>query len=457
MALKVVVLAAGNGKRMFSVLPKVMHTIAGVPMLERVVRTAQKLNPDEIYVVQGSNPSGKKVRKFMDYLPVTWVTQDEQLGTGHAVQQVLPYCDEDDRLLILYGDVPLISEEILQDLLTTTPMQGLGLIVTEVNDPRGFGRIIRNELGNILEIVEHRDADVEQLKIREINTGIMTASVQNLVSWLPNIKNNNHQKEYYLTDIVACAVSEGVSVGGVLSADHLELLGVNDKWQQAQLERYYQEKVAHELAMQGVSIRDYKRLDFRREKLNISSDVVLDVNVVLQGEIKIGRGSVVGPNSILKDVTIGEGVVIEANAVIEGAIIEDGAIIGPFARLRPGSHIKKLAKVGNFVEIKNSEVGSNSKINHLSYIGDCTVGKGVNIGAGTITCNYDGVNKYRTTIKDMAFIGSNSSLVAPLTIGTGAIIGAGSVLTADAPDDELTIARARQVTVKDWKKEHSDK
>jgi bifunctional UDP-N-acetylglucosamine pyrophosphorylase / glucosamine-1-phosphate N-acetyltransferase len=454
MALKIVVLAAGKGTRMFSALPKVMHTIAGVPMLERVVRTAQKLNPDQIFVVHGTGPS-TKVREFMDYLPVTWVTQDKQLGTGHAVQQVLEHCNKGDRLLVLYGDVPLISEGILTDLLSTTPMQGLGLIVTQLKDPSGFGRIVRNELGNILEIVEHRDADSEQLKITEVNTGIMAASIEHLNNWLPKLENNNLQKEYYLTDVVAQAVSEGVSVGGVLSADHLELLGVNDKWQQAQLERYYHEKVAHSLAMQGVSIRDYKRVDFRREQLKISSDVVLDVNVVLQGKVKIGQGSVIGPNTILKDVEIGEGVIIEANAVIEGAQIDSGAMIGPFARLRPGTHVKQGAKVGNFVEVKNSEIGTGSKVNHLSYIGDCTIGSKANIGAGTITCNYDGKHKHRTTIEDNAFIGSNTALVAPVTIGDGATIGAGSVVTQDAPAGQLTLSRAKQQSVKDWNKERN--
>jgi bifunctional UDP-N-acetylglucosamine pyrophosphorylase / glucosamine-1-phosphate N-acetyltransferase len=452
MALKIVVLAAGKGSRMFSVLPKVMHTIAGVPMLERVVRTAQKLNPQEIFVVHGLG-SGTKVVEFMDYLPVTWVAQKEQLGTGHAVQQVLPLCNSDDRLLVLYGDVPLISEEILNELLKSTPMQGLGLIVTEMKDPTGFGRIVRNELGNILQIVEHRDADSEQLKLKEINTGIMIASIEHLNSWLPKLKNKNHQKEYYLTDIVAIAVSEGVAIGGATSDNYLELLGVNDKWQQAQLERYYHEKVAHSLAMQGVSIRDYKRLDFRREQLDISADVVLDINVVLQGEIKIGRGSVIGQNSTLKDVVIGEGVIIESNAVIEGCVIESGAIIGPFARLRPGTHIKHGAKVGNFVEIKNSEVGVDSKVNHLSYIGDCTIGEKVNVGAGAITCNYDGANKHRTVIDDNAFIGSNVALVAPVKVGKGATIGAGSVVSRDAPADKLTLARSRQETIQDWSRD----
>lgn len=452
MGLKVVVLAAGQGKRMFSVLPKVMHTIGGVPMLERVVRTAESLNPDEIFVIYGNQ--GEVVRSHMDYLQVKWIEQKQQLGTGHAVMQALPYCDKDDRVLILYGDVPLISEHVLRSLLDTTSERGLGLIVTELDDPTGFGRIIRNEMGNIESIVEHRDASSSELKIKEINTGIMTASVSHLSEWLPVLKSDNLQKEYYLTDIVKLAVSDGVAVGGVVCADHLELLGVNDKWQQAQLERYYQQRVAHQLAMQGVSIRDFHRLDFRREKLDISSDVVLDINVILQGSIKIGRGSVIGPNSILKDVEIGEGVIIEANAVIEGAIIDDSAHIGPFSRIRRGSRIGKKAKVGNFVEMKKADLGENSKASHLSYLGDCSIGKDVNIGAGTITCNYDGADKHHTSIGDGAFIGSNTALVAPVNIGSGATIGAGSVITSDAPNEQLTLARAKQTSKKWQSKRH---
>ena len=319
-------------------------------------------------------------------------------------------------------------------------------------DPTGFGRIIRDEMSSITAIVEHRDANAEQRRIGEINTGIMTTTVTHLQEWLPRVQTSNQQKEYYLTDVVSLAVADGVPVGGVHAFCHEEVMGVNDKWQLANAERYYQQQIAKTLAMQGVTLRDPNTLTVRRPKLSINPDVVLDVNVILQGTVIIGSGSVIGPHTILRDVEIGSGVMVEAFSMIEESVLEDGAMVGPFSRIRPGSRVKTDARVGNFVELKNCELGAGSKANHLSYLGDCVVGKQVNIGAGTITCNYDGVNKHRTTIGDHAFIGSHTALVAPIHVGAYATIGAGSVLTHDAPDHALTLSRIPQKTLANWER-----
>ncbi len=386
----------------------------------------------------------------MSHLPVEWVRQDNPQGTGHAVMQAMPFFKDDEHVLVLFGDVPLISEESLFALLESTPKKGLGLVVTEQDDPTGFGRIIRNEVGNIIAIVEHRDASNEQLAIQEINTGIMTTTVKHLAEWLPRLKNNNEQGELYLTDVVSLAVEDGVPVGGVLAACREEVQGVNNRWQQANLERYYQKSQAEKLTHQGVQVLDIYRLDIRCHQLDIAKDVTLDINVVLTGCVKIGPGSVIGPNVVLSDVTIGENVTVAAFSVLEGAVIDDQAVVGPFARIRPGTEVKKHAKVGNFVELKNTQVGVKSKVNHLSYVGDTEVGEGVNIGAGTITCNYDGVKKHKTVIKSGAFIGSNTSLVAPVTIEENATVGAGTILVADAPKEALTLSRVKQQTVENW-------
>lgn len=455
MHLSVIILAAGKGKRMSSSLPKVLHRLAGIPLLERVVNTAKTLHPDTLHVVYGNG--GSAVRQALDYLPVNWVEQEKQLGTGHAVLQALPHCQDRDRVLILYGDVPLISAETLQKLLDTTSLNDLGLVVAELEDPTGFGRIIRDQQGNIIDIVEQKDATPEQLKIREINTGIMTASAAHLKKWLPQLKNTNQQKEYYLTDIVALAVAGGCQVNGVRTPQSSEVQGINDRWELAKLERYHQYQVAKKLALAGVTIRDPNRIDVRGDDIQIGQDVTMDINVVMEGKIRIGNQSTIGPNVYLKNVVIGDNVNILANSVVEDAIVGNDCQVGPFARIRPGSILETGAKVGNFVEMKKTTLGAGSKAPHLTYLGDATIGCNVNIGAGTITCNYDGVNKWPTTIEDNVFIGSNTSLVAPLTIGKGATIGAGSTITKNTPAEQLTIARMTQKTILNWKRPQKKK
>ncbi len=450
MGLSVVILAAGKGKRMVSDTPKVLHRLGGIPLLERVVNTAKALHASTIHVIYGNG--GSEVRDKLDYLPVHWVLQEEQLGTGHALMQAIPYFKDDDQVLVLSGDVPLISIKTLRDLLNNTPHNSLGLVVAELSDPTGLGRIIRNEMGNIIRIVEHKDANKQQLAIREINTGILTASVSHLKSWLPRLGNMNQQKEYYLTDIIALAVSDGISVGGILAHCPEEVQGVNDRWELTKLERYYQQTMAKKLALAGVTFADPNRLDVRGDDVQVGHDVFIDANVILEGKIRIGNDTRIGSNVVLKNVVLGDHVEIHPNTVVEDAVIASHCSVGPFARIRPGSILEAGAKVGNFVEMKKSTLGPSSKANHLTYLGDTTVGKDVNIGAGTITCNYDGVNKSQTIIEDNAFIGSNTSLVAPVKIGKDATIGAGSVITQDAPANKLTLERSQQKTIDGWKR-----
>jgi bifunctional UDP-N-acetylglucosamine pyrophosphorylase / glucosamine-1-phosphate N-acetyltransferase len=447
--LKIIILAAGKGKRMTSTLPKVMHSIGGKPMLEHVVNTARTLNPDNIYVIYGNG--GSRIKDDMAYLNVDWVEQHEQLGTGHAVLQALPYCDEKDQVLVLYGDVPLTSTRLLKQLLQDTPPHGLGLVVTELKTPDGFGRIIRNDVGNIVAIVEHKDAVDWQLQIKEINTGILTASASYLKQQLPQLKNNNTQAEYYLTDTVSIAVAEGIPVGGVLAHEPEEVLGVNDRWQQVKLERYYQYTQAKKLSLTGVHIADFNRLDIRGE-VKIGLDSFIDINVVLEGNVSIGNNCTIGPNVKISNSRIGDGVKILSGSVVDGAIIADNVSVGPMAHLRPGTEISANAKVGNFVETKNTVIGEGSKANHLSYLGDAQLGKNVNVGAGTITCNYDGANKHRTEIHDGAFIGSNTSLVAPVKVGENATIGAGSTITSNVYKDQLVVERGMQKAKDNWQR-----
>ncbi|MFW0088493.1 MAG: bifunctional UDP-N-acetylglucosamine diphosphorylase/glucosamine-1-phosphate N-acetyltransferase GlmU [Coxiella endosymbiont of Haemaphysalis japonica] len=450
MGLSVVILAAGKGKRMASNIHKVLHLLGGIPLLERVVKTAQTLNADMIHVVYAN--AGNQVREQLGHLPVNWIKQEEQLGTAHALLQAAPFCRDEDQVLVLYGDVPLISSNTLMGLLQKTPTNGLGLVVTELPNPNSFGRIIRDECGNIISIVEHQDADDQQRKICEINTGIMSASAKSLKNWLPCLTNNNCQKEYYLTDMVALAVANGCPVKSVRPSFHEEVQGVNDRWELIRLERYYQFLMAQKLALSGATIADPDRIDIRGENIQVGRDVFIDINVVLEGKIQLGTNVKIGPNVLLKNVTIGNNTEIHANSIIEDASIAAFCSVGPFARIRPKSVLEKGAKVGNFVEIKKTILGSNSTANHLTYLGDASIGKNVNIGAGTITCNYDGVNKWQTEIKDGAFIGSNTSLVAPLTVGEKATIGAGSTITQDTPPHQLTLARKKQQTVPGWQR-----
>jgi bifunctional UDP-N-acetylglucosamine pyrophosphorylase/glucosamine-1-phosphate N-acetyltransferase len=450
MNLNVVILAAGHGNRMQSDLAKVLHPIGGIPMLERIVNTVQLLKPHQIHIVYGNHTDN--LRSILSHLPVNWVCQKKQLGTAHALMQALPFCHENDRLLSLFGDVPLISTPTLKQLLDETPETGLGIVVTEYNNPTGFGRIIRNEMGQIIKIVEEKDATCEEKKIKEVNTGILTASAHMLKEWLPKLKNKNAQHEYYLTDIISVAAHNGYSIGGVFTHNTYEVKGVNDKWQLMQLERHYQYSLAKALALSGVTIMDAKRLDIRSQRFNIQKDVRLDVDVILEGQIEIGTHSLIGANVILKNVKIGKNVIIHPNTIIENAEIGDNCEIGPYARIRPGTVLESNVKVGNFVELKKTHIESHSKANHLTYLGDAHIGEHVNIGAGTITCNYDGAHKYRTTIKSNAFIGANSTLVAPITIGEGATIGAGSTISKDAIAQQLTIARSKQSTIRNWKR-----
>lgn len=448
MGLKVIILAAGGGTRMRSALPKVLHPLGGVPLLERVVTTAFTLNPERVYVVYGHG--GTQVRARLGGIDVDWVEQAQQLGTGHAVQQVAPALQSGDTVLVLYGDVPLIEAETLRGLLSAAA-GGLALITARLDDPTGYGRIVRDSAGNVARIVEEKDAAAEQRAIREINTGFLAAAGDALRRWLAGLGNDNAQGEFYLTDVIARAVAEGVAVRTVSPRVNEEILGVNNRLQLATLERWYQRQQAERLLLQGVTLLDPERFDLRGE-LTAGRDVVIDVGVVLSGHVVLGDNVTIGPYSVINSARIGAGTHIEAHCVIDQAEIGTECRIGPFARLRPGAALRDKVHVGNFVEVKNSEIGAGSKANHLTYIGDATVGRDVNVGAGTITANYDGVNKHRTTIEDEVSIGSNVVLRAPVTIGRGATIGAGSVITKDAPPGELTVARARQETHKGWKR-----
>src|SRR3990167_8123762 len=372
MALRIIILAAGKGKRMVSEKPKVLHLIGGMPLLEHVINRANELKPEKIYVVYGNG--GSKLPEKMSHVKnVEWIHQDQQLGAGYAVMQAVPHCGPNDQILVLYGDVPLVPVATLQQLIKDTPRNGVGLVVTVLKDPSGFGRIIRSEVGNILAIVEHKDATPKQRKLKEINTGIISTTAKHLQAWLPSLKNNNKQNEYYLTDIISLATQQGVPVGGVIEHDFESVLGVNDRWQLANMERHYQKSLARELAYSGVTVRDPTRIDIRGTH-SIEPEVVIDINVVMEGRVKIGAHSEIGPNVYLKNVDIGEHVKIFANSVIEGARIADNCEIGPFARIRPDSVIHAGAKIGNFVEVKKTTIGEGSKANHLTYLGDAIIG-----------------------------------------------------------------------------------
>jgi bifunctional UDP-N-acetylglucosamine pyrophosphorylase/glucosamine-1-phosphate N-acetyltransferase len=450
MAIQVVILAAGQGKRMHSIVPKVLHELAGKSLLAHVIDTALRVSDDSSPIVINGH-QGNKIMQELTHYKVRWVEQKEQLGTGHAVMQALPSIVEEVNVLVLYGDVPLISEDILKTLITTTPKNAIGMITANLVNPTGYGRIKRDKKHNILGIVEEKDATDDERAITEINSGIYLVPSSLLKKWLPALTNQNAQKEYYLTDIIARAAKEKINIHAVSPRYIEEILGINDRLQLAQLERFYQHNQAEKLMRQGVTMYDPARFDLRGDA-QVGRDVTIDVNVVLEGRVVIGDECIIGPNVVLRNTELGARVEVRANSVIDGAEVASGCIIGPFARLRPGTVLTPNVHIGNFVEIKNSVIGESSKINHLSYVGDSEIGKQVNIGAGTITCNYDGVNKHKTIIGDEAFIGSNTQLVAPVRIGEGATIGAGSTITEDAPAKQLTLARARQQTIKDWQR-----
>lgn len=449
MHLGVLILAAGEGTRMRSEQPKVLHRLAGKALLRHVIETARTITPDEITIVYGHG--GEQVREVLDAPDLDWVEQQERLGTGHAVMQAVPNLQRVDQVLILYGDVPLISGSTLVSLLAALHMTELALLTVDLPDPTGYGRIVRDRDDRVIRIVEQKDASARELEICEINTGIMAVQRERLEAWLERIENNNAQKEYYLTDIIALAVAEGVNIQVVHPNCEEEVMGVNDRQQLAYLERYYQLQRAHELMRSGATLGDPARIDVRGS-LKTGQDVFLDFNTLFKGEVILADGVKIGPNVIIKNSTIGENTEILANSIIEGASIGADCRIGPFARIRPETTLADTVHVGNFVEIKKSQVATKSKINHLSYVGDSSVGSEVNIGAGTITCNYDGANKHRTVIGDRAFIGSDTQLVAPVTVAEGSTIGAGSTITRNTPANKLTLSRAKQVSVEDWKR-----
>jgi bifunctional UDP-N-acetylglucosamine pyrophosphorylase/glucosamine-1-phosphate N-acetyltransferase len=446
--LHVVILAAGEGKRMKSALPKVLQPIAARPMLAHVVDAARDLQPAAVHVVHGHR--GDQVQAaFAADTALQWAEQAQQLGTGHAVQQALPAIPDGARVLVLYGDVPLITAATLRRLLAAPG--ALAVLAAEPADPTGYGRIVRDAEGNVARIVEQKDADDAERTIRLINTGVISADAGALRRWLAALRNDNAQGEYYLTDVFAQAAAEYCAAEIVLVADPVEADGANDPWQLAQLERAFQLRAVRALCAQGVRFADPSRVDVRG-RVSAGSDVEIDVDVVFEGDVALGDNVRIGPFTRLRDVSLAAGTVVRAHCDLEGARTEGAAIVGPFARLRPGTVLADGVHVGNFVEAKNTTMGAGSKANHLAYLGDATLGSKVNVGAGTITCNYDGVNKSATTIGDGAFIGSNSSLVAPVDIGAGATIGAGSVITTDAPEGKLTVTRAKQATIDGWRR-----
>jgi bifunctional UDP-N-acetylglucosamine pyrophosphorylase/glucosamine-1-phosphate N-acetyltransferase len=454
MSLHIIILAAGAGKRMFSKTPKVLHSIAGIPMLARVVYAAQQLNPSAIHVIYGHG--GEQVKETLSYLNVSWVKQDVQLGTGHAVIQALPFIPDHAYVLVLSADVPLIQQHTLQALIDCTSvghnkLVPLVLLIASLENPSGLGRIIRNEFGIIHAIVEEKDANDQQKLINEIYTGICCAKACDLARWLPQLTSSNNQGEYYLTDIIALAILEQHPVMSLTIQDALEIRGVNNRLQLQQLERHWQQRQANQLLLTGVSIADTARIDVRGE-LTCGQDVFIDINCVFSGNVVLGDGCFIGPNCVLTNVTIGPNCHIYANCVLDGCHIGARCQIGPFARLRYGTNLADDCKIGNFVETKKASFDVGSKACHLSYLGDVTIGQHVNIGAGTITCNYDGVNKHQTIIEDGVFVGSDTQLVAPVTLGAYATIGAGSTIRKHAPGHALTLTESRQKTVVGWQR-----
>jgi len=450
MKITTIILAAGKGTRMRSGLPKILHKIANKALLRHVYDMSSQLENNNIKIVYGHG--AELVRDVLSDLQVTWIEQKQQLGTGHAVQQVSDQIADNDVVLILYGDVPLLKLSTVNLLLANVNPQSLSLLTVELENPTGYGRIVRNNAGEVIKNVEEKDALESEKKIREVNTGIMAVHGDKLKKWLGQLTNNNAQREYYLTDVLEMAVAEGVGVVTSQPETVEEVLGVNNRIQLSQLERFFQQEQADYMMTQGVTLKDPLRFDLRGSIDSLGQDIEIDANVIFEGRVSIGNNVIIGPNTLIKNSVIGDHVEILSNCVIEDVVIGQGCRIGPYARLRPETILGEGVHIGNFVEIKKSSIAKGSKINHLSYIGDATVGSRVNIGAGTITCNYDGVNKFETIIEDGAFIGSDTQLVAPVVVGKNATIGAGSTVTKDAPENQLTLSRVKQVSLAGWQR-----
>ncbi|CAH6825503.1 fused N-acetylglucosamine-1-phosphate uridyltransferase and glucosamine-1-phosphate acetyltransferase [Vibrio chagasii] len=448
MKFSAVILAAGKGTRMYSNTPKVLHTLAGKPMVKHVIDTCNGLGAQNIHLVYGHG--GDQMKATLAEESVNWALQAEQLGTGHAVDQASAHFADDEKVLVLYGDVPLISPETIENLLDAQPNGGIALLTVVLDNPMGYGRIIRRN-GPVVAIVEQKDATDEQKLIKEINTGVMVATGGDLKRWLSGLSNDNAQGEYYLTDVIAAAHDEGRAVEAVHPVSPIEVEGVNDRSQLARLERAYQAEQADKLLKQGVMLRDPSRFDLRGE-LQCGMDVEIDTNVIIEGSVSIGDNVVIGTGCVLKDCEIDDNTIIRPYSVIEGATVGEDCTVGPFTRLRPGADMRNDSHVGNFVEVKNTRLGEGSKANHLTYLGDAEIGQRVNVGAGAITCNYDGANKFKTIIGDDVFVGSDSQLIAPVIIGNGATVGAGSTVTRDVSENELVISRAKERKIADWQR-----
>lgn len=447
-ALSAVILAAGKGTRMYSDLPKVLHTIAGKPMVKHVIDTAHQLGSENIHLIYGHG--GDLMRTHLANEQVNWVLQTEQLGTAHAVQQAAPFFKDNENIVVLYGDAPLITKETLEKLIEAKPENGIALLTVNLDNPTGYGRIIR-ENGNVVAIVEQKDANADQLNIKEVNTGVMVSDGAGFKKWLARVGNNNAQGEYYLTDLIALANQDNCQVIAVQATDVMEVEGANNRLQLAALERYFQNKQASKLLLEGVMIYDPVRFDLRGT-LEHGKDVEIDVNVIIEGSVKLGDRVKIGAGCVLKNVVIGNDVEIKPYSVLEDSVVGEKAAIGPFSRLRPGAELAAETHVGNFVEIKKSTVGKGSKVNHLTYVGDSEIGSNCNIGAGVITCNYDGANKFKTIIGDNVFVGSDTQLVAPVKVANGATIGAGTTITRDVGENELVITRVAQRHIQGWQR-----